>query len=540
MNFSSLNKSKLVALTFLAFLLIGLSIYKDYGLTIDCENYMLNGVFYANFIKKYFLLLLNFNYFEISALGKEIEASGVIERNHPAIFETFLVFLTNFLNITNSKNVYDFSHLLNYIIYIINLYLLHKIFLYRFNSYIISILSIIIIFFSPRFFSESFFNSRDIFFLSLFVLNLYTIKKILKKYSIKNNILLGLTFALLINAKVLGIIPFIIFFIMYGIYIFERENSTINNIKKLFLLISSTFMFIILLWPYLWLNPIENFINAYTNMITLHNDVSVPTLFFGKYINSSEVPWNYRIVWFYLTAPISVCLMFSYGFIILSKKIIIDFIELDKRRNILWNNNYEFFDSFVLYTFLIIVFLTTKYNTSQFGGWRHLYFLYVPIIYIGIYGYKNILNINNSVFLKIIKIIIITSLIFNSIWIIRNHPFQYVSFNIIGSKIFKNSFDLDYAGVANLEAIKYILKNDNNDKINISTVSLANLNVSRLKLDKLEKKRVNIVDFNNAKYIINSYMPKVRGNNIILMEKFEKFYEIKVNNHPINTVYKKK
>ena len=79
-----------------------------------------------------------------------------------------------------------------------------------------------------------------------------------------------------------------------------------------------------------------------------------------------------------------------------------------------------------------------------------------------------------------------------------------------------------------------------NDKINISTVSLANLNVSRLKLDKLEKKRVNIVDFNNAKYIINSYMPKVRGNNIILMEKFEKFYEIKVNNHPINTVYKKK
>ena len=540
MNISNKVIKKLTILPFFIFILIGTLIYEDYGLTIDCENYRLNGVYYYNFIKEYVLSLINFDLTQISALGEEIKTSNIIERDHPAIFETILAFWSNVFHITESKNIYNFSHLINYLFYIINLYLLHKVFLYRFNSYLISIVSIFIIFLSPRFFSESFFNSRDIFFFSLFILNLYGIKKILKKSNIKNNIFLGFTFALLINAKILGIIPFIIFLVMYGIFIIEKEESKIANIKKLFLLIGSTSIFIILLWPYLWLNPIENFIKAFTNIITLHNQVSVPTLFFGEHMSSSDTPWYYRVVFFYLTTPLLVCLVFTYGFIILFKKIISNLIRLNDKDTILWKNNYDFIDSFVLITFIVVVFLTAKYNSSQFGGWRHLYFLYVPVIYIALIGYKKILSLNNILFINITKIIIIISIFFNSFWIINNHPFQYVYFNIIGNKYFNGMFDLDYAGVANLQSIKYILQNDKREKINISTISLANLNVSKLKLDKYDKKRVNIVDINNAHYLINSYMPNVRGISKVPIGQYEKFYEIEVDNYPINTVFKKK
>ena len=65
--------------------------------------------------------------------------------------------------------------------------------------------------------------------------------------------------------------------------------------------------------------------------------------------------------------------------------------------------------------------------------------------------------------------------------------------------------------------------------------------MSVLKLNKKDRDRLKIVhNFNKADYIIDNYMKRIGKDYEISEKDFSKFYEIKVNNYKINTVYKKK
>ena len=221
-----------------------------------------------------------------------------------------------------------------------------------------------------------FFLVQDQIQLSLFIFFLYTLQKLLNKNNTKNIILLSFTSALLINAKILGIIPFIVFLFMYIFYIFGNQENAFNNVKKVFTLLITTFIFIVILWPYLWFSPIENFIKGYSDIIKAHNNLLVLTYFSGEYLSSTNTPWFFRIFWFFITTPLIVVFIFALGFVMMVKKFISKILELDEKNSDIWKNKFEFFDFYTVITLVIVVFLTIKFNESQFNGWRHLYFLY--------------------------------------------------------------------------------------------------------------------------------------------------------------------
>ena len=88
MIINELIKKKKILIVFFFIYVIGLLIFKDYGLTLDDEHYRINGVYYKNFIKQYLNLLVSFNFTDLKLLGKEIETGSL--KNHPVIFETIL------------------------------------------------------------------------------------------------------------------------------------------------------------------------------------------------------------------------------------------------------------------------------------------------------------------------------------------------------------------------------------------------------------------------------------------------------------------
>ena len=328
---------------------------------------------------------------------------------------------------------------------------------------------------------------------------------------------------------------------MYSIYLFEVNKNISKNIKYIFFILGLTFIFIIILWPYLWFDPINNFIKAFTDIIAAHNNLSVITLFNGEYITSTNTPWFYRILWFYITIPVIVGIFFTIGFSIIIVNFVKRILELNDKNQIIWKNNEDFYDFYLFFVVIAVCFLTIKFNDSQFNGWRHLYFLYSVIIYFSIFAYKLILK-NKKNFLKyFLNSIIIINISYNLIWIFKNHPHQNNYFNFISLNYALEKFDLDYWGLSNYHSLKFILKNDKRNKINISTISFADLNVSILKLNSNEKKRINIIyNPEEADYLINSYMPKLRKNFKISQDKFIRLHDIKVNKTSINTIYKKK
>ena len=134
----------------------------------------------------------------------------------------------------------------------------------------------------------------------------------------------------------------------------------------------------------------------------------------------------------------------------------------------------------------------------------------------------------------------IISLVYNAFWITKFHPFQNNYFNILSKNYVQDNFDKDYWGLSNYHSIKHIINRDNRNEIKIATMSFADLNLSFLRFNEIDKKRIKIIhNYKEADYIIDNYMKRIGKNYNIKAESFEKFHEIKVDNIIINTVYKK-
>ena len=125
----------------------------------------------------------------------------------------------------------------------------------------------------------------------------------------------------------------------------------------------------------------------------------------------------------------------------------------------------------------------------------------------------------------------------------KNHPFQYVYFNSIFKKNFNEYFDADYWGVTNYHALKYIL-NSNKEKnlFYVGIIGKGDLNISRSFLTSKEKEKIIITeDINKAEYLIDSYSRwdamKISKNELLNNNQFKNYYDIKINEVPINSIY---
>ena len=125
----------------------------------------------------------------------------------------------------------------------------------------------------------------------------------------------------------------------------------------------------------------------------------------------------------------------------------------------------------------------------------------------------------------------------------KNHPHQNVYFNFLAGKNFNERFEMDYFGISNKKALEYIAQHENKD-ISIYNLSTSDLSLSKKMVRKNDRERINISSsIENADYLINSYRNwrgDIKPTDFVPPDNFKVFHEIKVNNVPINTIYKKR
>jgi hypothetical protein len=450
--------------------------------------------------------------------------------------------IADIANIKDSKEIYQLSHLLNFMLFFISLIFFYKIIVFRFQSKLFSILGVIFLIMTPRIFSESFYNSRDIFFLSLFIFHMFFLINLIIKPTFYSCLLFSISTALLIDAKIIGIIsPIVIIF-----FLFLTSLNNIKFIKKNFsyfiYTIVLTFFFVLLFWPYLWSAPIKNLYFAFNNLLSTHNNMVLLNYYFGEYISSDNAPWHYRPLWFLITTPVIVVSLFFIGTYYLFIRLTKRFIKLDKLNNSdVWRGRFEIFDIYCFLIILLSLFITIKFNTSQFNSWRHLYFLYPMVIFVSLYGlYCMNFFLKSNLIKKIFLSLIALNLIYLLFWNIKFHPFQNVYFNIITKNYVQNKFDLDYWGLSNTNALNFIINSNNKFPVKVATISFSNLNQSLLKVKKTDRNKIIIVDDpNEADFLITNYMKKFKNNFIIDETLHKKYYELIVDKIAINTIYKK-
>ncbi len=528
------NKNIYVSIFFFGLLIIGLTVYKDYSIPGDEAYHRWSASLYFNFIKD---LLFNFNFKNESYLT----ILNYLEDKHlrlwfmyPMFFDILNEFIVNLFNLKKLNIIFELRHLTNFIFFWISLIFIYKLINNRFKKKNLALLTVIVIFFSPRIFAESFYNSKDLLFLSLLNINLYFTYKFFEQRNIKNLILFSIVSGLLINTRIMGLIFLVI---TYSFILFEsidNKKKFYSNIYSVFISLLISFFVVFVFWPYLWFDPLDN-LTKYFTFLEAGANIIVTNLYFGEIIDSNNTPWHYLPVWVGITLPISFIFFFLFGLFFILKQFIKSIFNLEKL-NYLWKNSEDRFDFFIILSILIILLASFLYQ-HNWDGWRHYYFLYPLLVYCLVF-FLNLLKNFNLKFYKISLIAILINYSFNIFWIFNNHPYQYVYFNSIKKYLINKNFDLDWWALSVKNSFEHILDKDNRNKIKISSIGEFDIKASLSILNKVDRDRFETENLNDANYVIKIFRPKTGFNEPINLDNFEIFYELKVDNNLVNVVYK--
>ena len=64
-------------------------------------------------------------------------------------------------------------------------------------------------------------------------------------------------------------------------------------------------------WPYLWSDPLVNFVSTLKNMSAYAWRGSI--FYLGDYISAENLPWHYPLVWIFITTPVLYLFLFISG-----------------------------------------------------------------------------------------------------------------------------------------------------------------------------------------------------------------------------------
>jgi hypothetical protein len=484
---------------FLIYLIIGISVYKDYGVSWDEPTHRQIAMVTVKYLASIFMP--GYQPAEFTSLPLLAEYSA---KQYGVVFDLPMYFAEVLLGYKSAMpEIYYMRHLCTFLLFYISVIFFFLIVKNRFESWLLGLTGCLFLILSPRIFADSFYG-KDVVFLSLSILSIYFFIRYLTNEKLINSILFALATALMVGQRITGIfIPFLAVF-MTVIDMVKTEKPFHNFPRKLFPLfiyLISFFIFMVLFWPFLWDDPLGNFINALTVMNKF--PVTYDILYFGTFIKSTQVPWHYIPVWIIITTPLIYTFFFFFGSFWIIKVII---------EKGLYSNDNERQDFLFLLLFITPLIAVILFNSALYDGWRHVYFIYVSFLLIAMTGFAKVLIIMKNgrtgrelCATAFIAAVIIFGIITTSYQMIKNHPFQNVYFNILAGRNAGQNFELDYWGLSFRRGLEYIVKNDKRPVIkltaNIPQICMNNA----IFLEKHDISRLQLVSINEADYFLTNY-----------------------------------
>ncbi len=449
------------------------------------------------------------------------------DRDYGVAFEVPLVVIEKALNLNDIRHIYLLRHLMTHLFFLISALYLFLLIDYLYKNKLLATIGFFLLVLNPVIYAHSFFNSKDIPFLSMFIICFYYFAKAFDKKNLHSFIILGLCVGLLINIRIMGILMLLgTLFILILDTVKSQEKQ--KQLKLILAFLITSCLTVYVTWPFLWNDPLNNFIYAFKNMANFRWNSSV--LFNGDLIKATELSWNYIPTWFIITTPIFYLILGVCGFLLLLFKFLktpYSFLE-----NSIQRTNLIFLGLFVGPILAVILFHSVLYD-----GWRQMYFIYPSFILFCVYGLSHLFKTHRKVFLASLGFLTITFM-FISAYMIRNFPLQGVYFNeslaFYPPEYLRQRFEMDYWGVSYKQSLEYILKVDPSASINISVENApgeSNLEI----LPSSERKRFKIVPRENATYYITNF--RYHPQDYSEYANF-RFHSLQVEKNTVNEIFK--
>lgn len=392
---------------------------------------------------------------------------------------------------------------------------------------------------SPRIYGHAFINSKDVPLMVFYIITYYTLLCFIEKPDIKRSFYLALSTALLIDTRITGVIIVPISILFFVLFEHQKSNEVFSK-KLLFTLLQKmkyymifSVLLVYIFWPFLWLNPIKNFLVAFLNMS--HYRWKGYSLLFGDFIYSYETPWYFSLSWIAITTPLLYLLLYFVGFTTILYQTIESKKQLFKQKDLL--EKLMALSLFLLPLLAIIVFKSVLYDT-----WRHVYFVYPFLLITALYGGQMIYQKFHQPMLRWLGILLVSVVMIAELVKMRHaFPHEYVYFNeLISDKKehIRYNYDMEYWGASFRAGFEKILETDKRDTIKVTgNCYPAYSNYVLLKHMDKKCRLQYVLEEKDANYYLTNYRYKPNDHDTLQQKKV---YGIDYRNSEILGVYKVK
>jgi hypothetical protein len=478
---ATIKKHAAIIFIFSCTVITGLFTYQDYGISWDE-------------VSQWNIGRINYEY----VFYGSNELLTAKDKDYGPGYELPLYLLEKALGLSDSRDIYLMRHLVSHLFFLCSM-LVGYVLIYRlFRNRLIACLGFIMLVFHPRIYAHSFFNTKDLPFLSMVFLCLAGIYVMFRKDKMIGYTLVGLLVGYACSMRIMGIMlpGFVSLFFLFDILRAKKNKFDSSPLLKRYgLFIASALAMLYLSWPYLWSDPVGHFAECYRSFSHYRWDGAV--MFNGSVRNASSLPWTYIPQWMGVTTPVLWLLTAVAGLVLL-------IADIAGRPHLFIANGHERNFVLVLLAFLAPLLAVLILHSTVYDDWRHLYFIYPPMVITGLYAINYFMERGHVNFIKAACAIQVLLIAFA---MVESHPFQQVYFNRLVSHkegALKKKFEMEYWGCSYKRGLEWLADSIKAGSIRVNTITPLNNNVLLLP-HTIRQRFVQVAEGDKPYYLLTNY-----------------------------------
>jgi hypothetical protein len=445
-----------VGLFFLSFLLVGILIFRDYGINWDEPVHEWRGQAFLDYVLHGDRRLINHEH----------------ERNYGSFPDVILAAAERLVE-RDSRTIYLTRHLILFLIFCLGVWFFYLLGRKIFGRLEIALLGCLMLVLSPRLFAHSFYNPKDTPLMTAVIVAFYTLVRFLEKPRLARLAWHALACAVATDVRLTGALTFFLTGATFLFLLWEARKNRGRILGVLGLGAAFSVLYValtILLWPYLWENPVGRIASVF--QFATHVPWGGHQLYLGKYYSCGETPWHYIPVWIALSTPLLYLGLFFIGVFAL----IGDMFRKRKRPSQLLDKTRG---PLTLLWFFVPPVGSILLGVCTFNEFRHLFFIYPALLLIGLRGFLATCGAANRIRRRkysmaakiILAAVMVSGLARVAFFMVKNHPHENVYFNRLAGRDMASvakKFEMDYWGLSYKQGLEYLLKIDPAETIKVA------------------------------------------------------------------------
>lgn len=329
-------------------------------------------------------------------------------------------------------------HIYTFLLFFVGVVYLYRLLWDLFENRSVALLSAAVFFFTPRIFADGLYNNKDIVLLSMVLVMLFYGIRFIEKKDIKSAILVGISAGFAGNIKISGLYVFMMIGLFYLSDLTFRNKWSIRTFLVGVSAMGMGILCYIIITPAIWGGQgfqLVDFIKWNLTNTTQFSRLDGTVLFEGTVYRHSvnPLPWYYLPKIIFLTIPVYISVLIGSSVILWCKNI----------KNV--GRAQRLYPLFALCAGIPIV-VAIFSTPNLYNGWRHLYFIYGPLVIMAAYPLNTLFAINKDKVKISALTILVVCLLINVVGVAMNGIYSTAYVNFCAGEKVTGYYELDYYG----------------------------------------------------------------------------------------------